>query len=261
MLTNCDDEASQSQPRRIRISARRSGDEIEVVVADTGPGIPAELRRRIFDPFFTTKPVGSGTGVGLSISRGIVEAHGGSLEFTPAEPDGAAFVMRLPVAPAAAHQAAAKVLEKETGPVAARRALIVDDEAEVAGLLAEMLAAQGLTCEIASNGAKARELLQARDYDVILCDLRMPVMDGRALLAWLSEHRPTLRDRLAFITGDTLGLGPSRDAAFAELGRPILEKPFVTAEVRSVVARLSANTDQALANQTLADPAKSLGSA
>ncbi len=73
LLTNAQQAmSSQSQPRRIRISARRSGDEIEVVVADTGPGIPAELRRRIFDPFFTTKPVGSGTGVGLSISRGII---------------------------------------------------------------------------------------------------------------------------------------------------------------------------------------------
>jgi two-component system NtrC family sensor kinase len=241
LLTNAQQAMSaQSGPRRIRISARRSGKQIEIGVADTGPGIPEELRRRIFDPFFTTKPVGSGTGVGLSISRGIVDAHGGSLELAAPSSEGAAFVVRLPVAPAPV-QPTPTPDEKEIGSAASRRALIVDDEAEVAGLLAEMLAAQGLACEIASNGAKAQSMLQARDYDVILCDLRMPVMDGRALLAWLTEHRPALTNRLAFITGDTLGQGS--ESGPAALGRPILEKPFVSTEVRSLVAKLSANAD------------------
>jgi two-component system NtrC family sensor kinase len=242
LMTNAHQAMSaQPAPRRIRISARRSASDIEIVVADNGPGIPAELRRRIFDPFFTTKPVGAGTGVGLSISRGLVEAHGGSLELAPSGPEGAAFVIRLPIAPAPAQSAAAPS-EKETESATARRALIVDDEAEVAELLAEMLAAQGLTCEIAPNGAKAQDLLQAGDYDVILCDLRMPVMDGRALFVWLSKHRPVLTNRLAFITGDTLSQGG--ESGPETLGRPILEKPFVSAEVRSLVTKLSADGDR-----------------
>jgi len=102
-----------------------------------------------------------------------------------------------------------------------------------------MVAAQGLRCEIALDGAKAQALLQAHDYDVILCDLRMPVMDGRALLAWLARHRPALCNRLAFITGDTLGQGQGE--LQPHLARPILEKPFVPAEVRSLVTKLCAD--------------------
>ena len=121
---------------------------------------------------------------------------------------------------------------------AVRSALIVDDEPEVAELLAEMLAAQGLHCERAIDGAKAQALLRSRDFDIILCDLHMPVMDGRALLAWLAQERPALCDRVAFITGDTLGQG--ENGTLSQLGRPILEKPFVSAEVRRLVASLLA---------------------
>jgi len=64
-------------PRRLRIAARVAGGAVEVSVADNGPGVPAEIRARIFDPFFTTKPAGVGTGIGLAVSRGIAEAHGG----------------------------------------------------------------------------------------------------------------------------------------------------------------------------------------
>ena len=78
----------QPQPRRIRIEARAVGGWMELAVSDSGPGIDAAIRSRVFDPFFTTKPVGAGTGIGLGVSRGIVEAHGGTL--TLASGDGGA---------------------------------------------------------------------------------------------------------------------------------------------------------------------------
>jgi Histidine kinase-, DNA gyrase B-, and HSP90-like ATPase/Response regulator receiver domain len=177
---------------------------VEVSVADNGPGIPAAARGRIFDPFYTTKPVGAGTGIGLAVSRGIAEAHGGSLGLADAPEGGACFVLRLPRAgvradgtPAEAGSASAAAVP--TGP---RTALIVDDETELASVLAEMLAALRVRCDLAATGREAQRLLSGRDYDAILCDLRMPDMDGQALFAWMAENRAQLCPRTAFVTGD-----------------------------------------------------------
>jgi len=81
----------------VHVSARATGSEVEVRVADDGPGIPPDLRERIFDPFFTTKPAGKGTGLGLAVAVGIVREHGGSIELTSPEAGGAVFTLRLPV--------------------------------------------------------------------------------------------------------------------------------------------------------------------
>jgi signal transduction histidine kinase len=87
--------ATATAERWVRIEARREGESIELTVSDSGPGIAGELRDRIFEPFFTTKPVDRGTGLGLSLSRGIVEAHHGTLELDTASPC-TRFVIRVP---------------------------------------------------------------------------------------------------------------------------------------------------------------------
>jgi signal transduction histidine kinase len=81
------------------ITARteRQGDFVAVSVADTGPGIPEDVRGRIFDPFFTTKEVGKGTGQGLSLAYAVVERHGGDISFETALGQGTVFIVRLPV--------------------------------------------------------------------------------------------------------------------------------------------------------------------
>jgi two-component system NtrC family sensor kinase len=206
---------------------------MELSVSDSGPGIAEAIRARIFDPFFTTKPIGAGTGIGLGVSRGIVEAHGGTLTLAPTD-SGARFVMRLPL----------REINHVTAPAApdpvvsrdGKSVLIIDDEAEVGRLLSEMLSAQAFRCDVVGSGATARALLEQRDYDAILCDVRMPEVDGPALFAWLSEHRPHLSARMAFVTGDTLGAAAG--GFLARAGRPILEKPFVPAELRRLMAEL-----------------------
>ena len=81
------------QPRRVRLSARADAEWAHIEVADNGPGIEEAVRSRVFDPFFTTKSVGAGTGIGLAASRGIVEAHGGSLRLALTDEEGACFVI------------------------------------------------------------------------------------------------------------------------------------------------------------------------
>ena len=223
----------QPQPRLVRIDARGKTGAIEVCVSDSGPGIAPDIRSRIFDPFFTTKPVGGGTGIGLGVSRGIVEAHGGTLTLAPGE--GARFVIRLPINTVEATPVASA--PDATVPSDGKSVLIIDDEPEVARLLSEMLTAQGFRCDVVGSGAAAQALLERRDYDAILCDVRMPDIDGPALFAWLGEHRPHLCTRVAFVTGDTLG--PAADGFLTRAGRPILEKPFVPAELRRLMAELT----------------------
>jgi two-component system NtrC family sensor kinase len=233
----------RSGPRRLRIAARAAGGAVELSVADNGPGVPAELRGRIFDPFFTTKPVGVGTGIGLAVSRGIAEAHGGSLELAEAAErgGGARFILRLPRAGANSAAAGGADPTPAGGAVRAGHgaALIVDDEAEVAGMLALMLVPLGFRCDLAATGREAQRLLSSRDYDAILCDLRMPDVDGQTLYGWLEANRAHLCRRTAFVTGDTLGKAAADFLAGS--GRPVLEKPFVPEEVRRVVAALAAD--------------------
>jgi two-component system NtrC family sensor kinase len=222
-------------PRRITIAAHAEADAVVLEIADNGAGVPAAIRDRIFDPFFTTKPVGTGTGIGLGVSRGIVEGHGGTITLAPAEGGGAHFIVRLPIG-AAQHED--PTLERAAAPIPVQggRVLIVDDEPEIAQLLADMLRDQGFRGEVAASGSAALAALERHDYDAILCDVRMPDIDGQALFEWVVRARPHLVTRMAFVTGDSLGAGAG--AFLATAGRPFLEKPFMPAELARLMAAL-----------------------
>ncbi len=228
--------AGVSGQKRIILAARRGDDGgIVLTIADNGPGVPEALRLRAFDPFFTTRQEGGGTGVGLSLCRAIISAHAGSisLEETP----GGGATVRIVLPPGSLDAPAADQGVAEESPALVVRhvqsALIVDDEEEVASVLAEILRGDGFVVETAADGAAARERLAARSFDIVLSDLRMPGLDGAALHAWLTEARPALAARVVFVTGDRLGAGA--EALLAATGRPVLAKPFSPAEVRRVV--------------------------
>src|SRR2546426_810725 len=107
LLTNARDAVANSPRKAIRISAAVGPAAVEIAVADTGHGIPPELEQRIFDPFFTTKEVGKGMGLGLSITYGIIKEHGGTISVVSAPGEGAAFLIHLPLAPAATEETSA----------------------------------------------------------------------------------------------------------------------------------------------------------
>jgi PAS domain S-box-containing protein len=219
----------------VRTSLTDAG-RVAIDVVDNGPGIPPDVAARIFEPFFTTKPQGSGTGVGLSFSNGIVEAHGGTLRLLPTA-SGATFRIELPAAEADAVEDAAPAAA-EAAPVIAnrRRALVVDDEPDIADTIRELLEREGFSVTVASDGGSALKALDYQEFDVVLSDLRMPGVSGPELYARLREIRPNKVSRIAFVTGDTLG--SSMDLFLRESGRPVLEKPFTRAGVRCLVSTL-----------------------
>lgn len=229
--------------RRIRIEAGNDAraDQVWITVADDGPGVPEHIRSRVFDPFFTTKMVGEGTGIGLAVSRGLVEAHGGTLRLLGDSPlGGAAFELRLPCGAAAAQTLVDDVVAPAPKLAQHRRALVVDDEPEIARTLAEILARRGYQSVLASNGREARERLNEGPCDLILCDIRMPDTDGPAFYRWLEQTRPELTERIVFVTGDTLG--PAAGRFLAQSGAPVVEKPFTPADIWRVVAALEPAT-------------------
>jgi PAS domain S-box-containing protein len=208
--------------------------QITLAVADTGPGIPPALQGRIFEPFFTTKPPGVGTGLGLPLCRGIVEAHGGTLEVTSAPGHGATFHITLPVGTVPALPPAPPDVD-EGHAVRGHTILIVDDELSLATGLARLLQRDGHTADTVANGRLALAKLDERTYDLILCDIRMPELDGPSLYRLLERQQPHLCQRLIFLTGDTLE--PATQAFLEQSSAPCLMKPFSIADARRAIQR------------------------
>ena len=233
VLINLIDNARQAllniaSSRSIRIGTRADLQEgkAELTVSDNGPGIPANIRSRIFEPFFTTKPLGEGTGVGLSLCSSIIRSHGGEIAVSDRQGGGTTFTIKLPL-PDFAHVARAD--KQQGGTLRRLHVLIVDDEAEIVDTLREILAGQGHVVDTAADGQRGLERALNSDYNVILSDIRMPHLDGIGFYHALQRKRPDMIDRLAFITGDTLGA--EIQSFIAETGSPCLEKPFLPDDV------------------------------
>ena len=228
----------RSPPRRLRLTSRFDADVnvVRVCVSDNGPGVPEEVRTRIFEPYFTTKPTGVGTGVGLSVSLGIVESHGGTLTVECPADGGTSFVIVLPAAaPEATDDERTRTL---TRPGGRRTVLVVDDEAEIRQMLADILDNAGHEVVTAASGHEALERISEAHFDVIVTDIRMPDLDGRALYREIERRWPERSRRVVFVTGDTL-TSNLRDFA-TDCGCPVIEKPFLPSDVRRVVARTAA---------------------
>jgi CheY-like chemotaxis protein len=191
-----------------------------------------ELQGRIFEPFFTTKAPGVGTGLGLPFCQGIIEGHGGHIRLESRPGTGASFVVELPVEARPAE--AFPPPEQATPPASTDKAiLIVDDEAGIMSALAYLLGRDGYLVNTAPNGRIALEKIAEQPYDLILCDLRMPELDGPGLYHELEARAPHLLKRMIFLTGDTLS---SETSVFLkEANMPYLSKPFRAADVRRVV--------------------------
>ena len=198
-------------------------DAVALEVTDSGPGIPADIQNKIFDPFFTTKDVGHGTGLGLAVAYAIVQEHGGQIRVSSAPGCGASFVVELPVSgEVRATRTTATSVSMEG--VKGARVLLVEDERSLAAAVAEALETAGLTVDHAGDGEEALARMRQHTYDVVVCDLKMPRVDGMTLYRAIAATTPELARRVIFVTGDVAGTDAER--FLEDSGCRWLAKPF-----------------------------------
>jgi len=222
----------QEGPKKLYISTGTDGETVWAEFADNGPGIDGTIVKRIFEPFFTTKPQGVGTGIGLSVCHSIVSAHEGDVTVASNMDGGALFRVSLPIAKVAA-LIENRWHEGRTKPKQRGRILVVEDEPEIAEMVAEMLRQDGHHVSIAHSGRAALETVDKLQPDLIVSDLRMPGLGGPDLHRLLSKHNPAIAKRMMFMTGDTLAYGIGD--FFEKTGLPLLEKPLEPDVLRSEV--------------------------
>jgi PAS domain S-box-containing protein len=250
LLVNAAHALPEDTPRQneIRITARREGDQVLIEVADNGRGIPEELQDRIFEPFFSTKSTGEGMGLGLSISRNIIEGLGGKISVSSRQGLGSVFRVLLPaaaaLAPPAEQRSSSGQQPSRSVPAAGRpRVLVVDDEAAITSLLTRALGSQACDVTAVKGGRAALSALERERFDLVLCDLMMPEMSGEEVYREATRRWPQLARRFAFMTG---GAFTARGRQFlASVPAPVLEKPFRIEDLlRFVGTRLRATPDE-----------------
>jgi PAS domain S-box-containing protein len=165
-----------------------------LAIADSGTGIPADIREKIFEPFFTTKEIGMGTGLGLSTTLAIVRSHKGFINVYSEVGKGTTFRIYIPATGTGSGAAAAgEEADLPTGN--GELILIIDDEAAIREITKETLQAHGYKAMTASNGAEGVAVYaeNKNDINVVITDIMMPVMDGTAAILALKRIRPDVK--------------------------------------------------------------------
>jgi two-component system cell cycle sensor histidine kinase/response regulator CckA len=204
-------------------------------INDDGPGIPDDLQPKIFDPFFTTKEVGQGTGLGLTVAYAIVQEHGGRIRLESRRGTGASFYVEMPVS--GGHLPPGPIIPKrfseEVDAVAGASVLVVEDEAALASAVTDALRDAGYLVEHASDGEEALTMVKAQAFDAVICDLKMPRLDGKAFYKTLSAGTPGLARRVIFVTGDVADT--DAEGFLEQSGCRWLAKPFRLGELLRVL--------------------------
>jgi signal transduction histidine kinase/ActR/RegA family two-component response regulator len=195
----------------------------EISITDTGPGFDDSVLPRLGEPYVTTRAQHGGTGLGLFVTRGLVDAHGGTLTLRNAVDGGAEVLIRLPAAPrdvaptvARAETTTPQAVRAATVPehdITSPQVLLVDDEPELLAVMERVLVRLGYTVTVAPDGESALALARTATFDVVISDLMMPRMSGAAFAERLAEEVPALRRRFVVMTG---GAVTASDEAFLQ---------------------------------------------
>ncbi len=241
VLTNLLVNAYQAMPEtrkigRVRIAARQVGERILITVRDDGTGMSEETRARLFEPFYTTKPLGKGTGLGLAVSAGLVQAMRGTLGFESSESgENSGTEAQLSLLPAA--EPSEEPASETTMPPLRQRLLFVDDD-DVVRRATERTLSRAFDVVTANGVQQALATLDSGNeaVDVIVCDVMMPDGGGEALYTKLQSARPDLAQRMLFLTGGVSATGAQE--FLAHQPQPVLTKPLELVRLLQAVAEL-----------------------
>ena len=230
VFTNLINNAIDAMPKGgcIKIKTFKENGHISITIEDTGVGISEVIRNRIFDPFFTTKGVQS-TGLGMSVSYGIINRHGGTIGVDSVEGKGTTFAITLPISDNI------RVGKEKTKPIPEEKRkstiLVIEDEEEVRNLLADILIENGHQVETASDGKQGIDIFKKKDFDLVFTDLGMPGTSG-----WeVAETVKSINERIpvAIITGWNVEL---KETEMRERGVNLIAyKPFKIDQILRLV--------------------------
>ena len=230
VITNLIFNAVEAMPQGGKIEFRtfRKGGDVHIRIADTGIGMDEENRKKIFEPFFTTKPF-SNTGLGLSMSYGIIKRFNGEIKVESKIGSGTAFTIVLPVALEGKEAVAPHAMIK---PVKSARILVIDDEDTVREVLEKMLSQVNHRVTVAQNGDEGLRQFQEKEFDIVLTDLGMPGMSGWEVCQKIKKMNPYTP--VGMITGWGMEVSQSK---MEECGLDfIIAKPFDFNQIIRVVS-------------------------
>jgi len=233
-------EPARADSNHIHVSSRRTSEgDVLVEVRDNGPGIRPDLRARIFDPFVTTKPAGEGTGLGLFISREIVTALGGRIEIDSDPGQGTCMRVIMPATTKAITSSAPP--RRVLPPGAPKRRLLVIDDEDSIGLSLRRALEDEMSVVIATSGREALALFEHdRNFDVVLCDIVMPDLDGLAVYRDVEATDPVLARKFVFMSGGALTA--EARALVSQMQGRFIEKPFAVDDLRALLDRRMGTT-------------------
>jgi len=214
----------------IEVTTYNDDSNVVIEIRDTGCGMSDETMKRIFDPFFTTKPAGTGTGLGLSISRGIVHSMNGTIDVESCPGKGSTFIVHLPKFDG---QHIDSGTDSSLSKAKRSKVLVVDDEPLLLKLIYRTLSEDHDVVVKESSLEALQYIRDNPDFDIILCDLMMPEMNGVELFDRVTDYFPELSKRFAFMTGGTFTVSTSD---FVEnLANNKLDKPFTPSDLKGFV--------------------------
>ena len=212
------------------INTSKINDFCEIIIKDTGAGIPEKNLNEIFDPFFTTKTSQHHVGLGLSTVYNIIQNYQGSIKVSSTVGKGTQLTITLPLTP----QEKIEFIQAKPDKDKSLKVLIIDDDPILRDVMKDILE-EICKVDIAENGEDAIEKIKISNYNAILTDIRMPNIDGPSLYYWIKKNHPGLEKRVVFTTGDTYD--PETNEFLNSINNTYISKPFYINELKDIVKK------------------------